>query len=299
MKELLTPKQVARAIGVSESSLKRWCDRGMIATERTAGGHRRLRLNAVLGFLREHGHDIQHPEVLGLPSTTGKTEWTVDRAKTRLREALIAGDDAICRQVVVDIYLAGQSVSTICDQVIAGAFHEIGDLWGCGDVEVYQERRACEISVRILHELRTAIPSLPTDAPRAIGGCIEGDQYWLPVTMAELVLRDTGWNATSLGNCLPFATLQAAIEQNRPALFWLSISHIPDVESFITQCNQLYDFATEREAAFIVGGRALTTDIRKQLRFTAHCDTMQHLESIAATLRKKVAQAPTTATTTQ
>jgi predicted site-specific integrase-resolvase len=29
---LLTPKQVARAIGVSESSLKRWCDKGVLPT---------------------------------------------------------------------------------------------------------------------------------------------------------------------------------------------------------------------------------------------------------------------------
>ena len=49
--QLLSPKQVARALGVSESSLKRWCDKGLIPTERTAGGHRRLPLAGVLDFL--------------------------------------------------------------------------------------------------------------------------------------------------------------------------------------------------------------------------------------------------------
>ncbi len=44
MKQLLTPKQVARAIQVSESSIKRWCDRGTIPAEYTAGGHRRIPL---------------------------------------------------------------------------------------------------------------------------------------------------------------------------------------------------------------------------------------------------------------
>ncbi|REJ93532.1 MAG: helix-turn-helix domain-containing protein [Planctomycetota bacterium] len=50
MNDLLTPKQVARAISVSESSIKRWCDRGAIATQYTPGGHRRIPLSGLLEF---------------------------------------------------------------------------------------------------------------------------------------------------------------------------------------------------------------------------------------------------------
>ncbi|OYW17913.1 MAG: hypothetical protein B7Z55_11620, partial [Planctomycetales bacterium 12-60-4] len=66
-RELLTPKQVAVAIGVSESSLKRWCDRGILPTVRTAGGHRRIPTSGVLKFLQQSGHPLVQPEVLGLP----------------------------------------------------------------------------------------------------------------------------------------------------------------------------------------------------------------------------------------
>ena len=52
MRELLTPKQVARAINVSESSVKRWCDKGVIPTQYTAGGHRRIPLSGLMEFLR-------------------------------------------------------------------------------------------------------------------------------------------------------------------------------------------------------------------------------------------------------
>ena len=48
MKKLISPKQVARAIGVSESTLKRWCDRGLIPMTKTAGGHRRMEVEAVV-----------------------------------------------------------------------------------------------------------------------------------------------------------------------------------------------------------------------------------------------------------
>ena len=151
MRELLSPKQVARAIGVSESSLKRWCDRGIIPTERTAGGHRRLPRDGVVRFIREGGYQVADPGVLGLPLSAGKTRLAVDVAKDRFREAATEGNETTCRQLIFDVYLAGHPISVICDQVIASAFHEIGDHWECGDLEVFQERRACEIAVRMIH----------------------------------------------------------------------------------------------------------------------------------------------------
>lgn len=91
MQELLSPRQVAVALGVSESSLKRWCDRGMLPTRRTAGGHRRVPLDGVLTFLRETGQDLVRPDVLGLPSTTGKGSLVIDRAIQQMIAALEGG----------------------------------------------------------------------------------------------------------------------------------------------------------------------------------------------------------------
>lgn len=284
MKELVSPKQVARAIGVSESSLKRWCDRGMIRSIRTPGGHRKLPIGSVLEFLKSRGHEIVQPELLGLPSTVGHGERTLRGAEDRLKEALIAGDELACRQIVLDLYLAKNRLSVICDEVIADAFEKIGDLWDCGDVEVYQERRSCEICSRILQELRATVPRLEANAPVAMGGTLDGDHYTLSTAMAELVLRDNGWQATSLGCSLPVFTLKAAIEENRPKLFWLSVSHICDEQRFLEETGQLFQVAQDNAAALVVGGRALNETVRKQMKYSAFCDTMQHLETFAATL---------------
>ena len=211
MRELLTPKQVARAIHVSESSVKRWCDKGVIPTRYTAGGHRRIPLSDLMEFLRSSTHELVAPEVLGLPATSGRTERVVERAREQMTNGLLAGDELRCRQIALDLYLAERSMSVICDEVLAKSFVSIGDRWECGDAEVYQERRGCEVTLRILHDLRALIASPPDNAPLAIGAAAEGDQYALGTTMAELVLRDAKWNANSLGDNLPFATLSAAI----------------------------------------------------------------------------------------
>ena len=62
--QLVSPKQVARVIGVSESSLKRWCDQGLIRMVRTAGGHRKMQISEVIRFVREHNHKLVNPELL-------------------------------------------------------------------------------------------------------------------------------------------------------------------------------------------------------------------------------------------
>ncbi len=283
MSDLLTPKQVARAIDVSESSIKRWCDKGIIETQYTAGGHRRITMAGVLKFIRSGRYRLVHPEALGLPPTSGRTSRVVARGCEQMTTALLSGDEPSCRQIVIDMYLAEHSISVICDDVLAAAFKTIGQQWSCGEAEVYQERRGCEIALRVLHELRTWLPLPPTSAPLAIGGASSGDQYNLGTTMVELVLRDAGWHAVSLGDNLPLATLGAAIREQRPRLFWLSCSHIENEAEFLAGYEQLYaEFGME--VAFVVGGFALTEEHRHQMKFSAYCDNMQHFEGFVQAL---------------
>lgn len=93
MRDLLTPKQVARALDVSESSIKRWCDKGVIPTQYTAGRHRRIPMSGLLSFLRDSKYELAHPEALGLPPTSGQTARVVRPACEQISKALLAGDE--------------------------------------------------------------------------------------------------------------------------------------------------------------------------------------------------------------
>jgi excisionase family DNA binding protein len=293
VKKLVTPKQVAQAINVSESSLKRWCDQGLLTAVRTAGGHRRLAVDDVIQFLRNSGQQLVRPELLGLPSNTGRTAAMEERARDRLRDALIAGDEDQCRRIAFDLYLSGQSTCEICDQVLAPALHDIGALWECGEVSVYRERRACETELKLLHELQMAIRTPPTESPRAVGGTLESDPYRLPTSMVELVLRDQGWQATSLGTRLPAATIAEAVRDNEPNVLWLSVSSIESVPKFLEEYSHLLCATVETGAAIVVGGRALTAAIRQQMTYSAYCDTLRHLVSFATSLALTSQQLPT------
>ena len=284
MKDLLTPKQVARAIGVSESSLKRWCDRGVIPTVRTAGGHRRLPISGVISYLRESKQPLVQPELLGLPPTSGSGPLVMRRAVEQFQSALVDGDEPRARQVLFDLYMSGQSLTTICDKVVAEAFHGIGDGWECGDVDVYEERRGCEICSHVLLEVRAALLPPPEDAPLAIGATPEGDNYRIPGRMVEMVLRDNGWNADWLGSSVPFESLIAAVETHRPRLFWLSVSHVADEAAFLDGYASLQQAASV-DMALVVGGRALTEALCQEMRYSAYCDDLQRLEDFVRTLK--------------
>lgn len=286
--EFVSPKQLARAIGVSESSVKRWCDQGLLETGRTAGGHRRLSLPEALEFLRARQFTVVDPTVLGLPAACGQGERTAERARQRLLEAIIDGDDERSRQVLFDLYLAGRSILELCDSLLTPVLHEIGDRWDCGSLEVYQERRACEVVIRILHELRRLTPEPPESAPIAIGGTGPDDFYSVPTTMVELILRAGGWRASSLGSGLPFVTLVQALEHVRPQLFWLSVTHLGSADRFAEGFTRLSAAAAKLKIPLVVGGQALSEEIRSRLRFTAYCDTLRHLDATALTLRESI-----------
>lgn len=290
--ELVSPKQVSRAIGVSESSLKRWCDQGLIKTVRTAGGHRKMLKADVLRFIREHDHPLVSPEVLGLPPVSQHAELGLTRCKPRMVEALLTGDELLARQILFDLYLAKHSMSVICDEVIAAAFREIGNRWASDEAAIYQERRGCEICLRVLFEIRKGqrVPDVPLPA---MGGTIEGDQYTLPTAMAELVLCESGFHATSLGTSIPFDSLIEAVQETTPKLFWLSVSHIREGLDFIGEFAKLSQACMAARTALVVGGRTLTEDLRQRMTYSAYCDTMQHLERFAKTLIGSMSAEPT------
>lgn len=280
MSSYFSPKEVAIAIGVSESSLKRWVDKGTILASKTSGGHRRILLSDVIDFIRGSGRGLRHADAIGLPEGCGSTvAEDVESSRKAFLSAIIAGEEQAATRVILDAYLAGTSIAEICDAIIAKGFHEIGDLWQCGDVKVYEERRACELCTRVVHELRKVVGEGPVNGPVAIGGTLEGDPYTLAASMTEIALRNLGWRASLLGHMLPFGSLQAAIVDMKPTMAWISVTTLADVDKFCTEFNLLFDVAQSTSTTLIVGGQAVTPALREKIRCTQFFDDFRQLES--------------------
>lgn len=285
MSEYFTPRQVARALGVSESSLKRWCDRSLLNTVRTAGGHRRVAYQEIARFCRETGRQLADPNVLGLPAAVGHGATVYGRAASQFGAALVAGDETMARRITIDLLQTKHPIWEIGDLVVAPALREIGTSWQCGDVAVWQERRGCEIVQRVIYELTNLVAAPPPDAPQAVGGTVEGDPYRLSTMLCEATLREAGWRAESFGSSIPIASLAQAMIDLRPPLAWISISHEVAPEDFAPEFNEHSRRIRAAGIALAVGGRAVDDSLAAALEFTVRCRTLDELRLFAAGLK--------------
>ena len=286
-----SPKQIAAALQVSESSVKRWCDGGSIPVIRTLGGHRRITLDALQHFLTDGQRCLVNPDVLGLPNLSPGRATSIPGSdipsQVEFRDALATGDEAACERIVDERLEAGWTRAETAEDLITEAMHGIGHSWETHTLDVYQERRSCEISMRLIHRLRLDVPAPQENAPIAIGGSPEGDPYQLPTALVELALREAGWNAINLGSNLPLESFVQAAHDYRPDLVWMSVSAIEDPTMFVAAQNKLAGSLGE-EVPLLIGGRALDDRIRPRLRYTAHCDSLRHVVELASMIRLRI-----------
>ena len=279
----VSPRQVADALGVSESSVKRWSDQGLMATAKTAGGHRKLVLADVLRFVREQGYDIGKPESLGLPARLPRA---IEEAETRaqLVAALVDGDAETARRLVIGMFVRGVPLVELFDRVLGPAVRELGDRWEHGSVRVFEEHRAIVVVQRTLQDLRGLIARRAGRRPIALLATLSGDPYTVAVTMAELTLIELGWAATNLGPDTPAFSVIEAIAEIRPRVLGIGINAVLDLDAFATAYAAITDAARTHRTAVVVGGPALTTELRARIHYAACCAGMRELGDFCTSL---------------
>jgi excisionase family DNA binding protein len=252
----VSPQQVAEALGVSVTTMKRWVDDGVLPAQRTAGGHRRILLCDVLRLVREgNWPHIDLTLLTGpLPVAEGLAagQWALC-----FHEALMAGESDRAGSLLLDASRAGLRIEDLADRIITPVLGRIGQDWADGLLDVYQEHRATWNCLLALQSLRLRLEIPGGDRPLALGGGPEGDHHLLAPVLIELLLLENGWRVVNLGPDTPLRSLQRALEDLQPRLVWLSCGHLADVEGFLAGYRELVAEARGMGTAVAVGGRAL------------------------------------------
>jgi excisionase family DNA binding protein len=285
--EYVSTAQVARALGLGVSTVKRWVDDGVLPALRTEGGHRRLRLSDVLEFAkRSNLSQAAIASLMGLPGSQHPTDYK-SLAGT-LHAALMKGDVASVGALIQSSHRGGLSIEELADQIIRPVMVRVGHDWETGQIDVFEEHRASELCASALYQVKTTLEeSANANRPLAIGGAVEGDASTLPSLLAQMVLMEAGWNAVNLGSNTPFSSFEKAVDEMHPSLLWLSVSHLESQQTFLESYKRLYQHAERAGAAVVIGGRALPEALRCQLPYTTHGDRMAHLASFARTLNPR------------
>jgi len=289
MQSTLSPKEMAAAVGVSESSLKRWADEGKIRVSRTAGGHRRIALVDAVQFIRDSQLDVVRPEVFGL-AESGHVHQAIHSEDPSaladpLYEALHEGELAEARSMLIAAFLDGRSLAALCDGPIRSALERLGTLYQHADEGIFIEHRATDICIHTLNQIRTMLPAPAADAPVAVGGTPSGDPYVIPSLMATVVLADLGYRATNLGPDMPFGVMAGAALKEKARLVWVSASSPVEQSQLRDGLATLADQLAVAGASVAVGGRQIDASYHELRPNIQRVTTMQELAAFAKGLR--------------
>ena len=285
--DVFSPKKVATSIGVSESSLKRWCDSGFLNAMKTAGGHRRIPRSEVISFIKRKKLKLVKPQTIGLPEFDDIVVSGPQDAITQFHAALVANSPETCRKLMVLLFLEGLEVADIFDQVVSPAFHRISGARAAGRVEIHQERQACGVCLESIRQLSDLLTPPKPSARLAIGGAISGDHFEIPTQAIEVTMASLGWRAFSLGYDLALSSLLQAARENLPDLLWVSISRLNEPGRAVIALNE---FASRMpsKTTVVLGGTAVTADIRKGITHAICCDNFSQMASLVKNYQPKI-----------
>jgi len=217
---LLSTRVLADALGVSESSLKRWVDSGRISASRTEGGHRRIPLSEAIRFIRDTRAPISRPELLDLQEVAVARSRGEDRLASYVRD----GDSVAARGWLIARYLEGATIAELADGPIREAMVGLGELWYHDQRGIFIEHRGTDVCLQAVAQLRGMIPTVPATAPVALGGAPPGDPYLVPTQLAAMVVAEAGMTPVNLGPDTPVDAFARAVDEHQPKLVWISIS---------------------------------------------------------------------------
>ena len=244
---LLSSTEAATWLGASPTSVKRWADAGLIECVRTAGNHRRFRVEALERFTQtgEGAEATESGPKAEAPAENTPAVW-ID---TLVRE----NTHAVRARLFAERARVG-SWAEVSDRV-GPVLTAMGVAWERGELDVVQEHVASERLARGLMHISEALP-IAAHAPRAMLATATGDDHTLGLSLAELTLREAGWQTLWAGRRTPTEQLSAAMRAGSIGMLAISASSFSDDAAQLAEfVDVAHEACAEAGARLIVGGR--------------------------------------------
>ncbi len=265
----LTTREVARLCRVSDATVKRWDDAGLLRSERTNGGHRRFRAEEVVRFQRE--------QELGLKQSHG--DDSVTKAANRQRDdkkitdsscfhSLLAGCEESFSNILINAHLEGMPLATIFDELICPAMSLVGELWYEGKVSITQEHLATRIAQNSIYKLRNMLSVPEMNGELAMCCAFEGDFHELPTHLAQITLENEGWEVMNFGANTPLYCLAEEVLRHLPKILCISATIVGDLERLSRDYKDFTEQIFKTKITVIGGGQAFK-DEQIRRRFPA------------------------------
>jgi DNA-binding transcriptional MerR regulator len=257
---------LSRRTGVAPDTLRKWEARyGVLRPVRTAGGQRRYSENDVqrVEWLRDRVSEGWR---------IGEAARVIDEAGTaanddprKLLRALIAAvrdSDTLALAATLDQAFAVLPLEQALGDVVTPALRWTGEAWHRGELTVAQEHA-------LTAKVRSHLGMLISSAQGGVRGvavlaCAPGERHDVGLLMLAVMLRADGWRIEFLGADMPVVDAFRFAEQIGATMLCLSAARDDSVASLRVALEAAR--VPETGIALVIGGRAVTPDIARELR---------------------------------
>jgi MerR family transcriptional regulator, light-induced transcriptional regulator len=281
MTDSLTTKAVAKLLRVSEATVKRWANSGLLQSDKTVGGHRRFSLNAVAHLRRELGIGPG----ADMPPQQSVQNRGILPATEQFADTLLRADEKDAGAMLVQAYLSGAPLTTIFDETITRAMHHVGELWFKGSITVADEHLATRVVFGALQVLSAVVIPVQPHGLKAICCGIEGDLHELPVQLARIVLESEGWSVQSLGPNTPLFALTDMVARQRPQLVCISARSISGLDRATAEYGQFRKITGKLRVSVVTGGEGFRDPVfRERFPSEFYADNFSEFAKFTRTL---------------
>ena len=262
--------EVSQILGCDETTIRRWANKGKITCQKSAGGHRYFTIQDIRSYLIKTKQSSNLLPINNNSSDLSKIfTYINDSSYTKLASVLaensIEGDESLVHSIINNIYLSGENITVIFDEIIEKAFDIIESKLINNSITHIEEYIARKLITRNIESLSRDKPNGNFNGKNILCINFEDNLPDLGIVMSEVVLRHSGFNVYNTGSHAQLGDLKTVIVKKKidTLLFFLcsrqcckSISEL-NLEKTHKQIKDSIRLANELKIKIIFGGDGL------------------------------------------
>lgn len=219
--DYVTPPELAKMLGVHESTIKRWVNKGFLEADVTDGGHRRISQKQLQEFIDGYPQYVKRSYILsrlfkdysGADAKALLDEYYDYLLQEKVEESL---------QYVQRLYSAQVQPVEVAN-ILLHAIFKIEDDLQSKAISLYQQKRMLAIIREDGKAVLSLIPNPDEDCSRiAMIAGVQGETDDVLLIIIELVLRSRGWCVKNIGINIGNTELREQAAEINPDIICMS-----------------------------------------------------------------------------